>query len=175
MRIETVLTLTGPDRVGIVEDVTRILLELGGNVGTSRMSRLGGEFAVLMLVSLPDEAIARADAAFESLREAGYVFTLGEAHAASDVREGWEPYRVEVHGADHEGIVHGIAKGLSARGITIESAETRTEPAPTSGTPVFVMTAHVLVPPSLAGTEWIADLDEAARLAGVDVEVEAGE
>ena len=45
-----VLTLTGPDRIGFVEKVTGLLLERGGNVETSRMARLGGEFAILMLV-----------------------------------------------------------------------------------------------------------------------------
>ena len=50
-----VLTLTGPDRIGFVDEVTGLLLERGGNVETSRMARLGGEFAVLMLVSMPTE------------------------------------------------------------------------------------------------------------------------
>ena len=52
-----VLTLTGPDRIGIVERVTRVLLDRGGNVETSRMARLGGEFAILMLVSMPADAV----------------------------------------------------------------------------------------------------------------------
>jgi len=56
MKRNLVLTLTGPDRIGIVEKVTGLLLERGGNVETSRMARLGGEFAVLMLVSLPPSA-----------------------------------------------------------------------------------------------------------------------
>ena len=53
MKRNFVLTLTGPDRIGIVDRVTGLLLDRGGNVETSRMARLGGEFAVLMLVSLP--------------------------------------------------------------------------------------------------------------------------
>jgi len=53
MAKDIVLTLTGRDRVGIVEEVTGVLLGLGANVGTSRMTRLGGEFAILSLVSLP--------------------------------------------------------------------------------------------------------------------------
>jgi glycine cleavage system transcriptional repressor len=48
-----VLTLTGPDRIGFVEKVTGLLLERGGNVETSRMARLGGEFAILMLAWIP--------------------------------------------------------------------------------------------------------------------------
>jgi glycine cleavage system transcriptional repressor len=50
MRNHLVYTLTGSDRIGIVEEVTKMLLDHGGNVETSRMVRLGGEFAMLMLV-----------------------------------------------------------------------------------------------------------------------------
>jgi glycine cleavage system transcriptional repressor len=52
MQKNLVVTLTGQDRVGIVEQVTKKVLEYGGNVEASRMARLGGEFAVLMLVSI---------------------------------------------------------------------------------------------------------------------------
>ena len=51
MQRNLVLTLTGPDRIGIVEGVTKLLVDRDGNVEMSRMARLGGEFAILMLVS----------------------------------------------------------------------------------------------------------------------------
>ena len=59
MQNNFVLTVTGPDRIGIVERVTGLLFERGANVETSRMARLGGEFAMLLLVAcrkagLPD-------------------------------------------------------------------------------------------------------------------------
>ena len=48
-----VLTLAGQDRIGIVERITKEVLNGGGNIVGSRMARLGGEFAMLMLVSVP--------------------------------------------------------------------------------------------------------------------------
>ena len=66
MKRNLVLTLTGPDRIGIVDRVTGLLLDRGGNVETSRMARLGGEFAVLMLVSLPSEHCAGLDRTWKS-------------------------------------------------------------------------------------------------------------
>ncbi len=63
-----VLTATGPDKLGIVEHVTDVVEEHGGNVEASRMARLGGEFAMLMLVSEPTD---RADALREALEEVG--------------------------------------------------------------------------------------------------------
>jgi glycine cleavage system transcriptional repressor len=172
MRSSIVFTLTGKDRTGIVEEVTGVLLELGGNVETSRMVRLGGEFAVLMLVSLPGSQLADLGLAVEDLSVRGYRVTASETVPAyAETRTGWSPYQVEVHGADHEGIIHEIAHGLSQRGINIESMETETTQAPISGTPLFAMTALVAVPPGLAGPDWISELTEAGHQTNVDIKV----
>ena len=66
MQKKFVLSLTGPDRIGFVEKVTAVLLARGGNVETSRMARLGGEFAVLMLVSMPAEQYPSLEGDLES-------------------------------------------------------------------------------------------------------------
>jgi glycine cleavage system transcriptional repressor len=172
MRTDIVLTLTGPDRVGVVEEVTKALLVLGGNVGTSRMARLGGEFAILMMVSLPVDALPGLTSAFESLTARGYKLTSIQASGAPPAPDaGCTAYRVEVRGADHEGIVYEIAHGLANRGINIESMETGTSRASVSGIELFTMSAVVSVPPSVAETDWMAALVEAGQQSNVDVEI----
>jgi glycine cleavage system transcriptional repressor len=174
MSTNVVFTLTGPDRIGIVEEVTRAFLDLGGNVGTSRMARLGGEFAILMLVELPENRASGLDSAFAPLVSQGYKVTVGQTDSAkADEHAGWLPYQVVVTGADHEGIVHEVAAGLSRLGINIESAETSTAAAPVSGAALFTMTAQVAVPPTLAETDWIAALSAAGDESNVDIEVTA--
>jgi len=175
MAASIVLTLTGPDRVGIVEEVTQALLALQGNVEGSRMARLGGEFAVLMLVSLPSERVAEMDGAFAKLVAEGYRISTSTTEEAADKYAGWLPYRVSVTGADHEGIVHEIARGLSQQGISIESAETSTAAASTTGQPLFSMNALVLVPPQLDEASWMEALAEAGADANVDIEVSLAE
>src|SRR5436305_10602487 len=160
MQRNFVLTLTGPDRVGIVDRVTGLLLERGGNVETSRMARLGGEFAVLMLVSLPSEQAAGLDTNLERLTAQGYKVTTTQAEQTyAEAHPGWLPYRIEVQGADHEGIIHEVAHYLSERGINIESMDSETIPAPISGVPLFTMTAEAAVPPGLSGQGWEAGLE----------------
>ncbi len=168
-----VFTLTGPDRVGIVEEVTKALLDLGANVEMSRMARLGGEFAVLLLATAPDGG-ADIDAAFAHLTDAGYKLTVTTTEPSA-VRPGGLPYRIEVTGADHEGIIHEIAFGLSQAGINIESMETGTTPASVTGTPLFAMKALVAVPQSVADTDWIGALTEAANQSNVDVTIVAAD
>ena len=129
---------------------------------------------MLMLVTVPDAAAGDVEPALASLTRQGYKVTCGSAtQDRDDAHAGWVPYRVEVRGADHEGIVHQIAQGLSRQGISIESAETGTTEAPISGTPLFAMTALVMVPPDLPEAEWTSAVVDAAAVSNVDVEVTA--
>src|SRR3954471_5836256 len=74
-----VLTLTGPNRIGIVDEVTGLLLGRGGNVETNRMARLGGEVTLLMFASLPAEQPAARGGDLEGLVARGYKVTTTPA------------------------------------------------------------------------------------------------
>ena len=172
MKRNFVLTLSGPDRIGIVDRVTGLLLDRGGNVETSRMARLGGEFAVLMLVSLPSEHCADLDRNLEILTTEGYKVTTTQAEQTyAEAHPGWLPYRIEVEGADHEGIIHEVAHYLSHQGINIESMDSETTAAPISGSPLFTMTARVVVPPSRASQDWQAGLEEIGNQRNLEISV----
>ncbi len=167
-----VLTLTGPDRIGIVDEVTGLLLERDGNVETSRMARLGGEFAVLMLVSMPVEQFANLHRGLEGLTAQGYKATISPtAQTYAEAHRGWLPYRIEVRGADHEGIIHEVAHYLSEHGISIEAMDSESAPAPTSAVPLFSMTAQVIVPPALTGKGWEAGLEAIGSRLNLDITV----
>jgi glycine cleavage system transcriptional repressor len=172
MRKSLVLTLTGPDRVGLVDYITKLLLTYNGNVESSRMARLGGEFAVLMLVSAPEAEFEAMREGVRGLRDEGFKITTRETQrGVSQKFAGWLPYRVAVYGADHEGIIHNITHHLAEKGINIESMETGMTPAPWSGTMLFTMNGVVLAPPTLSGTEWREDLAEIGDNLNVDIEV----
>lgn len=172
MRTNIVFTLTGPDRVGIVESVTKMLLDHGSNVESSRMARLGGEFAMLMLVSIPSEQLAGLDKDVEGLTAKGYKVTTSQTEPGYiETPPGSLPFQIEVEGADHEGIVHEVARYLSERGINIESMESAVTPAPHSGTPLFSMTALVAVPQDLASQRWQAALADVGNRLNVEITV----
>ena len=117
MRTTIVFTLTGTDRVGIVDEVTQLLLDCGGNIETSRMARLGGEFAILVLVSLPSEKLDPLEKAIPRLVAEGYKITTTRTdQRCAEPHAGWLPYQVDLRGADHEGIIHEIAHTLSGCG-----------------------------------------------------------
>lgn len=168
MRKQLVLTASGRDRVGIVEELTELLLQYEGNVESSRMVRLGGDFAVLLFVTAPEDKV-------ESLRDA-----LSEVHFArfdiqtrlSEVAEAEDTSSVAcaitVLGADHMGIIHQISRYLANQGINVETLTTEVVAAPMSGTPLFTMSAVVKVPPQLE----VEDLREALEFIGEEVGVD---
>ncbi len=173
MSMTIVFTLTGPDRIGIVEEVTSSLLEIGGNIQASRMARLGGEFAVIMLVTLPVATREALDRTVGDLARRGYKVTATQTEAKeADPRQGWLPYHIDVGGADHEGIVNRIAHTLSQHGINIETVDTDTTHAPISGILLFSMRARILVPPHLDEGTWKLGLANVAQEEHVDIDIE---
>ncbi|MCX6019378.1 MAG: transcriptional regulator [Chloroflexi bacterium] len=169
MRSQIVLTLTGADRIGLVEEVTRRLLDIEVNVETSRMARLGGVFAILLLVSLPTSRLPQLDDVLAALRSEGFAVQSNRtADAAVRARAGYLPYQIEVVGADDEGIIHRIAQELARRGINIETLDTSTSPAPMTGATLFSMSALVVAPRTLDGA-WRSELEAIGGRMNVDV------
>ena len=80
MRTHLVVTITCPDRPGIVERITEVLGEQGANWEESRMARLGGEFAGMVLVSVAADKAEPLAAALRGLADeqmAVVLFTSG--------------------------------------------------------------------------------------------------
>lgn len=173
MPTNIVVTFTGQDRVGLVDQVTQVLLNRGGNIQASRMAHLGGEFVMLMLVALPAEQFADLERDVEQWLAQGYqvTFTRTEQPLAT-VPENSVAYSIQVEGADHEGIVHEVAHYLAEWGINIEEMTTETTPAPISGQPLFAMSALVVAPATVAH-DWQAALDKVAERLNVDIDVSA--
>ena len=172
MQKNLVITLTGPDQVGLVERFTKLVLEHHGNVDASRMARLGGVFAILMLVALPEDHFDGFREQVRDLREEGYKLTTNQTEQwDSEQYTGWMPYQVELKGADNEGILHGVTRHLAEQGITIDTLETNMVKAPMSGTPLFMMDAIVLAPPTLTLNDCQERLDEIGDRLNVEINV----
>ncbi len=160
-RSYVVLTAVGPDRVGIVDDLAAAVTAGSCNIEESKMAVLGGEFAVIMLVS---GAAGSVEALSRSLPGMGEKLSLHvEARPTREPRPGEKgrPYLLEAVSLDTPGIVHSVTAILRAHRINIEDLETDTAAAPWTGAPMFRLKAHLVVGPSVA----IAKLrEELARL-----------
>lgn len=173
MPTNIVFTLTGKDRVGLVDEVTQALLERGGNILASRMAHLGGEFAMLMLVTLPEGQLAQLERDIAQWVAQGYQVTWSRTEQApAAVPADSLAYSIQVDGADHEGIIHEVAHQLAQLGINIEEMTTETTPAPITGQPLFAMSALVIAPANLS-KDWETALEQMAHHLNVDIHVRA--
>jgi glycine cleavage system transcriptional repressor len=168
MRKQLVLTASGHDRVGIVEKMAEIAVRYDGNIESSRMVRLGGDFALLMFITAPEEKIEPLRATLAEVHFAAYdIHThLSEVSVSED--NSVTPCAITVLGADHIGIIHQITSYLSEQGINVETMTTEVVSAPMSGSPLFTMSAVVKVPPQLE----IDDLREALEFIGEELGVD---
>jgi glycine cleavage system regulatory protein len=142
-----VVTVLGPDRPGLVEAVSKVVEAHGGNWEASRMARLAGRFAGVLLVT---SASDRADALAGELRGLGQeglqvVVERGD-DAAPEESRGLE---LELVGHDRPGIVRQVSAVLAARGVNIDELDSVCESAPMAGHNLFRVRARVRAPKAL--------------------------
>lgn len=158
------LTLVGADRPGIVARVTAALYEGGCNLGEASMMRLGGNFAVMLMVQARDGArdlAALVEPVAESLALHMHLDAIEgrlHQHAIPDVR-------VTVFGADRAGIVAQVTGALAQAGFDILGLDS--DVAGSTAQPVYVM--HM----EGRAREGIDAVRSAlAAVSGADIEVE---
>lgn len=143
---QLILTAIGADRPGLVDQLTKFLLDHGANIADSRMVNLRGQFAVLMLVEGSDDACAgvrrEASAAGKAI---GLNITLADQPSAAKQAQG-VPFVLRTYAMDQPGIVHRITNLLHRHGVNIEELQTRLEPGSYTGTPLFTMELCLTVP-----------------------------
>ena len=169
--VHLALSAVGLDRPGIVAAVSRVLFERGANLEDSRMALLGGQFAMMLIVSVSDDADV--DALENGLADAtgnmDLVITLRRVEETSTHPAG-TPYVVTVYTADRPGIVAGVTAALAEHGANIVDLATHVAEGG-----VYIMVIEVTLPPTAEPERVEAALRGAAG--GVDVSfrpIEAG-
>jgi len=164
-----VLALTGRDRPGIVAAVTRVLLDHELNIEDAEMAILRGHFAVMLVLAAPDEldeGVLRD--ALERVRTDLALETISLAEVQALEGERAEPsHAISVYGADHPGIVHGVAEVLADNGVNIVDLSTRVAGE------LYVMLLEVTLPATLDEASLQELLDRVAGQQGLDVSVRA--
>jgi|SRR5579875_177407 len=178
------LSAVGADRPGIVAAVTGVLVDAGCNLEDSTMTILQGQFAILLVVALPDDLPPSAlEAALAPVAErfdlviavrplAGSVGVPAAQTAAGRTPPGTEgapvpdePWTVSVHGADRPGIVHAVTQALADGGGNVVDLATHLVGEP--GAPVYVMVLRATLPPGEAGEAVARQVRAAASAMGV--------
>lgn len=141
-----VISAIGADRPGIVNELTEVLLKSGVNIEDSRMSVLGGEFAVMLLVTGNAASIDSINQQKDSLSSSLNLSLLIKPTTTSNENNNHTRYKITVEGMDNPGIVHKLARYLSQHSINIVNMQTDCAHAAHTGTPMFTVSLLVDIP-----------------------------
>lgn len=165
-----VLTVTGDDRQGFVAAVSTAIKDVGGLWEAGHFSHLGGKFAGVLLVQLPDARIEDLTARLEPLADQGITVTFERTDEPAPTYT--DTLHLDLVGADRPGIVAEISSLLASRGVSIEELETSTEHAPMSGDLLFRAKALLAAPAGSDHRELRDALESVANELMVDLVLE---
>lgn len=138
------LTCIADDRAGLVSDLSAPIRAHGANWTRSQMSRLGGKFAGILLIEVPD---ARADALLAdlvALEELGLQITVERTDTPAAGAS--QQITLDLLGSDRPGIVAEISAALAAQGVSIQELATDVREAPMAGGQLFEAQAVLVAP-----------------------------
>lgn len=165
------LTAAGPDRPGIVAEVTKMLFGLGCNLEDSAMTRLRGEFAILLLFSAPDSVKpADLESKVKALEKTGLMLQL-KPLGPSELRETGRPgplCLVTVYGADKPGIVFKVTELLAEKKFNVTDLSThRTDPSQKGAAAGYIL----YIEGEVAAPAAVAEIDKALQSLGKSIGV----
>jgi glycine cleavage system transcriptional repressor len=151
-----VISAVGTDRTGVVQDLTKVILACGGNIEESRMTTLGSEFAMLLLVSGNWATLNKLEQGLNKLGN-GKDLTVSIRRTDTKTAAGDRmPYAVDIVSLDQQGIVFNLANFFTSHDIEIADVATRSYAAAHTGSPMFSVQMAINVP----STVHIAQLRE---------------
>ena len=167
---EWILTLIGPDRPGLVEVVAERVVACGGNWMASRMAHLGGKFAGIAHVAVPETQIDALKQELAALETDGLVVDIesagtpsaNAAEVAAVETKTPRQFLLQVVGGDRPGIVRELSGVLAASGINVESLATEYTAAPMSGGPLFRADVQFALPATVSLDQLRSDVEAVA-------------
>ena len=164
---EFIIIAHGPDRKGIVSDLSKIITNNDSNIKKSRMTKLSGDFAIIMLIETTKTII--------NLEQALSVFNLSITikKATKTIKKTNEYLKkiIQLNGADNEGLVYSLTNFLSKNNINIQNLTTEIIQAPITGINLFSMKAIIHIPKKIAFEIILEKIDALKNNLNVEIEI----
>ena len=168
-----VLTLLGDDKPGLVAAASEAVAAHGGTWLESRLARLSGKFAGIVLIGAPEASVDAVMADLRGLEGAGLKVTI-ERGAGGEAPAKRERLDLEIVGNERPGIVRDLTQTLKTLGANIEEFSSGLESAPFTGVEMFRANVRVTLPEGLAPAEVQRILERLAGEIMVDLTLDAG-
>ncbi|WP_198266247.1 glycine cleavage system protein R [sulfur-oxidizing endosymbiont of Gigantopelta aegis] len=169
---QLVISAIGSDRPGIVNALSEIIVQNQGNIDDSRMTVLGGEFAIILLISGSEDELKNIEQLLKQ-QASSLALNIISKHTNDKKPEQNIPYIVEVLAMDNPGIVYKLADFFSSREINIQSMQTDRYPAPHTGTQMFAVELVITVPPTIIVNDLRDDFLDLCEDMNLDASIEA--
>lgn len=147
MNSSYIVTFIADDRPGLVEQLSGVIGNTGGNWLESRLSQLGGKFAGLVLVSLPEENAQALEKELRALEPGGFSVGVTLSGELAPPASG-SSILLSVIGPDRPGIVREISRVLAHHQINVTELDSAVKPAPMSAEPIFSARINAWIPDS---------------------------
>ena len=167
-----VLTILGPDRPGLVEQIARLVAEHEGNWLESRMAHLAGQFAGILRVEVDADRAEALSASVAGLAQSGLESIIHPDPAAASIGADDRPLlHLDLMGQDRPGIVREISRVLASLGVNVEELTTECRAAAETGHPTFHVEAQLRLPPSVTDGALRDALEAVAHDLMVDIKL----
>ncbi|MBP1622904.1 MAG: amino acid-binding domain protein [Acidobacteria bacterium] len=170
MQSQLVMTVIGKDRTGLVESLSRLIEDNGGSWLESRMCRLGGEFAGILRVQVPEASEKNLLQGLRDLGSVGLSVTVRTSEAVSSIGPA-QSATISLIGHDRPGIIHQISVALASQKINVEELESECYSAPMSGETMFAATARLRIPDSCVLADLRRELESIGSNLMVDISI----
>ena len=167
--VDMVLTAIARDRPGVVESLADVIAAHSGNWVESSMAQLGGEFAGIVMVEVPEVSADKLENALSALDKEGIEVTVHKA--ASHAPASGHHARLELTGFDHTGIVLEVTRTLARQGVSIDELSTSVSRGSMGAEPIFLAEADIVLPSSLGLDDLRDTLEQIATDIMVDIEL----
>ncbi len=145
-----VMSVLGSAQPDLMDKVFNAINEFGCNVEDGRMSRLGSELALFVMLSGSWDAIAKIESNIPKLEKklnVSITFRRTEPRQATSPSV---PYAIEVVSVNRAGLVYDISKFFSSREIAIEDMYSGVYQASHTGTDMFSLQLTISIPTEIS-------------------------
>jgi glycine cleavage system regulatory protein len=165
-----IITISGPDRAGLVERLAEEIAANGGNWEHSRMTHLADRFVGLLQVRVASDRQQDLESAIRVIPDLDVLIAHGENGVETERETAFE---LEVTGSDHPGIVRDVFRALAQAGANVESLRTETSNAAETGGLLFTAKARLSGGSELDLQSLQASLEAIAQDILVDIQLSA--
>jgi glycine cleavage system transcriptional repressor len=147
MNQQLALTLLTTENSKILVQLTKLLATYNCQIQSSRITTLGSELGMLLLLSAPWNELAKLETHLPEFAQKHNVL-LHFQRTQPKTAEGskWIPYTVELIAHDNTGIIETIIEFFTEAGITIYEVQNNTYMTNPLNIPMFSLAMRILVP-----------------------------